>query len=324
MIRTAAGARIRRRWFLQSAAAIAAGGGLSSPVLGQLCPVKEGTVRDRLWVFCNPVNADYDVVRRRTVMSPFESAVYMGVPNIIMVNSYPPRQDGAALQPDDERFFRAWVPPFELYAYPLKLLKRVTWSIVDDSGVTLDWEREQVLAMARKTPNFVGLFMDDFFRFPKKPEPNPKLASLTVDELRAVQQELKRPGKKLDLYVTLYNEGLDHPIGEYLELIDVITFWNHGTAALANLDQNLTRLAKLASKSRIMLGCYTAEADDHRTPRWLPMPVETMKYQCELGLKFLHEGRIKGIIIYGNFLDFGWESHEWARQWIQKVGDTKL
>jgi len=54
MIRTGAGARIRRRRFLQSAAAIAAGGGLSSPALGQLCPVKEGTVCGRLWVFCNP------------------------------------------------------------------------------------------------------------------------------------------------------------------------------------------------------------------------------------------------------------------------------
>jgi hypothetical protein len=54
------------------------------------------------------------------------------------------------------------------------------------------------------------------------------------------------------------------------------------------------------------------------------MPVETMKYQCELGLKWLRDGRIAGIIIYGNFLDFGWESQEWAREWIQKVGDTKL
>jgi len=324
MIMTKAALKMRRRQFLQTMAAITARGGLSSFAFGQLCPVKEGTVRDRLWVFCNPINADYSVVRRRTVMSPLESAVYMGVPNIIMVNSYPDRPSGALLQPDDEGFFKAWVPPFELYAYPLKVLKRIAWSIVDDSGVTTDSEREQVLAMARNTPNIVGVFMDDFFRFRKESGPNPKLASLTVDELRAVRRELKGPGKKLDLYVTLYNEGLDHPIGEYLELIDVITFWNHGTAVLANLDQNITQLAKLAPKSRIMLGCYTAEADDRRTPRWLPMPVETMKHQCELGLRWLREGRIEGIIIYGNFLDLGWESQEWARGWIEKVGETKL
>jgi hypothetical protein len=317
-----AGLKVHRRQFLQTAAAIAAGGGLSSFAFGQLCPVKEGTVRDRLWVFCNPVNADYTVVRRRTVMSPFESAVYMGVPNIIMVNSYPDPREGPLPGPNDEGFFKPWVPPYELYAYPLKVLKRVAWSIVDDGGVTTNREREQVLTMARNTPNIVGVFMDDFFSFRK--DPNAKMASLTVDELRAVRREIKGPGKKLDLFVTLYNQGLDHPIGEYLEQIDLITFWNHGTAVLANLDQNLTRLAKLAPKSRIMLGCYTAEADDHRTPRWLPIPVETMKYQCELGLRWLREGRIEGIIIYGNFLDFGWESQEWAREWIEKVGDEKL
>ncbi len=322
MITTGSGSRIQRRRFLQSMAAITAGSGLPSFAFGQLCPVKEGTVRDRLWVFCNPINADYEVVHRRTVMSPLESAVYLGVPNIIMVNSYPDPHAGALPQSNDEGFFKPWVPPFELYAYPLKILKRVVWSIVDDSGVTMDSERGQVLIMARNTPNFVGVFMDDFFSFRK--EPNAKMASLTVDELRAVQRKLKGPGKKLDLYVTLYNEGLDHPIGEYLELIDVITFWNHGTAVLANLDQNLTRLAKLAPKSRIMLGCYTAEDVGHQTLEWLPMPVETMKHQCELGLRWLREGRIEGIIIYGNFLDFGWESQEWVREWIQKIGDTKL
>jgi len=125
-------------------------------------------------------------------------------------------------------------------------------------------------------------------------------------------------------YVTLSTRGLDQPIGEYLELIDAITFWTGETAELADLDQNLTRLEKLAPKSRIMLGCYTPEYDRNRTPTWLPMPVETMRHPCELGLRWLREGRIAGIIIYGNFLDPGWDSAEWAREWIEKVGDTKL
>ena len=69
---------MRRRQFLQTAAGFTAGYGLSSSAFSQVCAVKDGTVRDRLWVFCNPVNADYEYVRKRSVMSPLESANYLG------------------------------------------------------------------------------------------------------------------------------------------------------------------------------------------------------------------------------------------------------
>lgn len=67
---TEIGLKVHRRRFLQTAAGLTAGYGLSSSAFGQLCPVKEGTVRDRLWVFCNPINADFAYVRKRSVISP--------------------------------------------------------------------------------------------------------------------------------------------------------------------------------------------------------------------------------------------------------------
>ena len=320
MKRAEAGFRMRRRRFLQTAAAFTASWGFPFSTAAQVCPAQPGTVRDRLWVFCNPVNGDYEYVRKRSVMSPLEGAVYLGVPNMIMVNQYPERNGRTPVQPGQDGWYMPWVPPFEQYAFPLKVEKRVVWSIVDAGGVTKDWERKQVLAMARRTPNFVGVFMDDFFR----DEPGPKVASLSLEELRAVQHELKGGGKKLDLYVTLYTQMLNRPIAEYLKLIDVITLWTGETADIDNLDANLTSLKKLAPGSRILLGCYTADYDGKRTPKWLPLPVPKMKHQCEVGLRWLREGQIEGIIIYGNFFDLGWDSIEWAREWIQKVGDTKL
>jgi hypothetical protein len=305
------GWKMGRRPFLRSAAGLAAGGGLSASALGDLCPVKEGTVRDRLWVFCNPINADFEYVRKRSVMSPFENAVYLGIPNIIMVNQYP--------GPGQESWYKPWESPFEPYAFPLKLQKRVAWSIVGASGVTHPEERREVLAMAHSTPNIVGVFLDDFF----SDEPG-KVASLTIEEVKAVQRGLKTGGKKLDLFVTLYTEALDRPIGDYLKLIDVITLWTGPPAELAHLDANVAKLEKLSPGVRILLGCYTADYLQERTPMWLPLPVATMQYQCELGLKWLRQGRIEGIIIYGNFCDLGWPSTEWAREWVRKVGDTKI
>src|ERR1051326_6054967 len=69
---------VNRRGFLRSAAALPAAGALETALSGQTCPAKEGTVRDRIWVFANPTNADYNFVRQRSVMSQLEAHVYMG------------------------------------------------------------------------------------------------------------------------------------------------------------------------------------------------------------------------------------------------------
>jgi hypothetical protein len=307
-----------RRRFLQTAAALAGADRLSPRSFGQVCPAKEGTVRDRIWIFANPVNADYNFVRKRSVMTPLEAAVYMGAPNLLMVNQYP-RPDNLTRFGEEGRY-KPFEPPYEQYAYSLKALKRVVWSIVGASGVTHEQERQDVLTLARKTPNIVGLFMDDFFTDRK----SGKLASLTLDQVREVQKQLKESGKKLDLYVTLYTRQLDPAIRDYLSLIDVVTLWTWETAELANLETNLAKLEKLAPKARKLLGCYTADYDRNRTPWWTALPVPTMEKQCETGLKWLRQGRIDGIILYGTAMDLGWASVDWARDWVQRVGEEKL
>jgi hypothetical protein len=50
-----------------------------------------------------------------------------------------------------------------------------------------------------------------------------------------------------------------------------------------------------------------------------------MQLQCERGLEWLRNGRIEGIMFIGNtVMDIDYEAVEWTRQWIQKVGETKL
>lgn len=228
------GLKMRRRRFLQTAAT--AGCGLSLPAFGQVVPPKPGTVRDKLWLFSNPINADWDMLHKRSVMSPFEAAVYMEIPNIFMVQQYPGK--------GQESLYKPFEPPFEQYTVPLSMLKRVAWSIVGASGVTHDWERQQVLSMAQKTPNFVGVYMDDFFHDKSAPE----VASLSLEQLRDVRRQLKTSGKKMDSYVTFYSHQLDLPIAEHLKLIDVITLWMWKPEELEHLDSHFTRLDKLAPR----------------------------------------------------------------------------
>jgi hypothetical protein len=301
----------RRKFFEIAAAAVA--GSQFSPALGEVFPARPDTVRDRLWVFCNPINADYGIVGHRSVISPLESAIYLGIPNIEMVNQYPKR----GIPPTDDGFYQAWRSPFELYAYPLKVMRRVVWSIVGASGKTNPDERRDVIQMARRTPNIAGISMDDFFR-------ENGTASLTPAQLQDVQKELKTPEKKLDLYVTLYTRQINANITDYLNQIDVITLWTWETAELENLEANLLKLEKITPKSRKILGCYTTAYHAHHNPGWTALPVPTMRKQCELGLRWLQEGRIEGIMIYGNFLDLGWDVIGWTRDWIDRVGDATL
>ncbi len=300
--------RVRRRQFLQTVAAVGVSAGPLSPGFGQFHLADTGTVLDRLWMFGSPVNSDYDYVHQRSVMTAVEANFYFGVPNIIMVQDDP----GPRLNPP----FKAWEPPFEQYALPLKLLKRVEWSVVGGGGVSKGWERRQVLDMAHQTPNFVGVYMDDFFR-EKGAE---KLATFTPDELRALQQRLKGSDKKLDLNVTLYTHQLDLPIADHLAVIDKVTLWTWKPADLANLDRNLSALERLAPRARKMLGVYLVDYDEG-----VSVPIQSMQEQCERGLRWLRDARIEGMVFIGNtVMDLGFTAVEWTREWIQKVAETKL
>lgn len=71
---------------------------------------------------------------------------------------------------------------------------------------------------------------------------------------------------------------------------------------------------------RKMLGCYLTDYGRKQS-----LPIARMEQQCEAGLRWLRAGRIDGTIFLGNTtLDLGFEAAEWAREWIQKVGPTKL
>jgi hypothetical protein len=97
----------------------------------------------------------------------------------------------------------------------------------------------------------------------------------------------------------------------------VLTLWTWNADELPALEKNLAALEAIAPASRrIALGLYMWDFPNRR-----PVPLELMKHQCELGLKWLHEKRIQEMIFLANsVLDVGLPSAEFARDWIAKVG----
>lgn len=275
----------------------------SQEVRGQSLPAE--TVRDRLWVFSFATNSDFVHIGRRSVMSAAEGNFYLGVPNILMVQSS-----------EKESVYGRFEPPFEQYTIALRPLKNVAWSLVGSGGFNKPEETAEVLAMAGRVPNFRGVMLDDFFTG----KAEGKRAQWTVEELADVRRKLDQTGKKLDIFATFYVRQFELPLKDYLDLIDVLTLWEMDSARIRQVEEDLQKFERLHPHRRKMLGCYMVDY-----PKKQGIPVDLMKHQCEVGLRWLQQGRLDGIIFMGNTtMDLGFESVEWTRRWIQQVGDTKL
>ncbi len=256
------------------------------------------TLADRLWIWTH-AEGSYKLeygLPRASRMTPVEGAVYLGLPNLLFV-----------------RYLGTPPMPFDQYAIAFRPFKRVVWSLVGASGQSSDEERKHVLGLASRFPNIDGFIMDDYFR-------NDGSGSLSVEQLKELRSQLVIGGKKHNLFVVLYQHQLTLPVAEHLEFCDKITFWTWKAQDLTRLESSFDHLEKLAPKHGKLLGCYLWDFGTSR-----PMPLDMMKKQCELGRRWLEQGRIEGMIfLASNVCDLELETVEWTRRWISEVGSRLI
>ena len=267
------------------------------------------TIRDRLWIWGHEAgahNGRWNVGRSR--MTPAEAASYLGVPNVVMV-----------------RFANEPRPPFDQYQLSFASLRQVIWSIIGDAGTVVNddggSDLEEVLRLSRAFPNVKGAIMDDFFRQPGGEPADDSCGRYALQSLREFRRRLHAGPHSLDLWVVLYAHQLDLPVRAHLSECDGVTFWTWQARDLDRLEMNLHAAEELAPGRRMMLGCYLWDygADG------AAMPLELMQHQCRLGLEWLEQGRIEGMIFLASCIcDLGLEAVEWTRRWIAAVGDKPL
>jgi hypothetical protein len=265
---------------------------------------EKAIVRDKLWLWGHDAGAHNDGwgLPRPSRITPTEAAFYLGIPNLIMV-----------------RYLGRPPLPFDQYALPFRALQRVVWSVVGARGRADEREQEHVLDLAAHHPNITGLMLDDFFGS-EEPAQAEDRAALPSDKLRELRGELTVSGRRLRLWAVLYGHQLDRQLAPYLELLDLVSFWTWDSEKLNGLEANLERLEKVAPRCGRVLGCYLWDYG-----RKQPMPLDLMRQQCEVGLRWLRQGRIEGIIFLASCLcDLELEAVEWTRGWIAQVGEKQL
>jgi len=261
-----------------------------------------GKLTDSLWLWGHVAgahDAQYKLVGTSR-MTPAEAAYYMGIPNVIMV-----------------RYKGEPKPPWHQYALSLVPLQQVVWSIVGDSGCGTGHDTEEALKLQSVLPNLSGVIMDDFFGR-KNADGTP--GGLRPAELVEIRRSLRSGPRPLDLWVVLYTHELDLPVQAGLDQCDVVTLWTWHADDLRKLDENFEKLERLAPRHRKVLGLYMWDYGAGR-----PMPVADMARQCELGLLWLQEGRIEGMIFLASCVcDIELDTVEWVSGWIAEMGEETI
>ena len=205
-------------------------------------------------------------------------------------------------------------------------LDRVVWSVVGSGGEGGMKELPPVLDLAKKFPNITGVYLDDFIIGGKKLADGRTVGrpALQRGEMKKAREQMKAVGRPMEVWVTLYTHEInparktaapgykecEPPLASFLDQFDVLTLWTWNSEEIPELEENLVALEKIApKKARIALGLYIWDFHNRK-----PVPVELMKHQCDLGLKWLKEGRISDMIFLANtVLDVGMPSAEFSR-----------
>ena len=280
-------------------------------IRGATRTVARVTARDKFWIFgVRPGQDDIHIGRCEqphsrfgSKVTPAEAALYLNVPNMIMVTC-----DGIP-------------PPFsqqaEDYAFTFTPMKKVLWSATGSGGFRAGNEEEFIVHLAAKYPNICGALLDDFFgKFHqlKEPERTEKAREL----LKTIRTGLDKAARPLELYVVWYASEAGSVDRWLFQYIDGITLWTSNSKELPQLERRFVKVEEMFPGKKKLLGIYLFDFHNH-----YPVPKDMMELQCELGLKLMKEGRLDGMIFEANsVMGAGFENDQWTRQWIQRVGET--
>ena len=145
------------------------------------------------------------------------------------------------------------------------------------------------------------------------PAPPPE-GPFSLPALKELRRRLEAGEPPLDLWVVLYTGEFGLPfLQEHLALCDVVTMWTWQAADLELLGGSFARFEELVGDRRKVLGLYMWDCGTGQ-----PMPLDAMATQCELGLSWLKQGRIEGMILLASCIcDLDLETVEWTREWIR-------
>jgi hypothetical protein len=189
-------------------------------------------------------------------------------------------------------------------------------------GMIQLWEGDQPLALEKwkawASSTYSQRFSAENLLTPAPGVPLP--ASLSPTQLKEIRERLSASGRKLPMTCVVYTHQISPRILPHVNEVDKVAMWTWRSDDLKDLEAKFEKLERIIRPTPILLGCYLYDYGGNKQ-----MSVDRMKHQCELGLKWLHEGRIEGMIfLASNVCDMGLPAVEWTRGWINSVKDQEV
>jgi hypothetical protein len=271
----------------------------------------DDNIGDRLWLWGHGEDtlvSKYNLPEG-DALSPKKAADTLGISNICMI-----------------RWLGKPEPPYNDYLEQFEEAKRFAWSVIDSAPQPYLEKKKSAFEIAYEMPNLTTLYLDDFFIANAIPDPGDPAyphapAKLTINELKSLHDEASSSEGPLDIAVVLYSTQLNQGIINYLEYVDVVSFWTWRSADLEFLDDNFIKYRKLVPDKRTMLGIYMWDFGGGGQP----VPIEKMEKQCNFALRKMKEGEIEGVIFHCSpICSLGIEAVEYVKKWIESNKDKKI
>ena len=264
--------------------------------------------KDKFWIFGVRAHQDdgwigTNYAQRRhyqlrtSRITPTEAAHMLDVNNMLLINC-----DGIPVPFSEEAYG---------YAESFCRMDRVFWGASGSDGFVVGNEADFICRLAEDYPNICGAFLDDFF---SKDD-----AEQVISGVRETLDKAPRP---MEIYTTWYpqKEGEDKTSELIKKYVDGLTIWTWNSDDLVHLEEVFEKAEKDFPDKKKLLGIYMYDFPNAR-----PLTDEQMAHQCNLGLKWLKEGRLDGMIFEANsVMGVRFPSEMWLRKWIEEVKYTEI
>lgn len=276
------------------------------------------TVRDRVWVCTNSeiVGSGAPTLNTYAEAGPRDRAELLNIPNVLLGGLGMPNDHDSAVA-----ITRAAASA-----------KRLIWKVtVDGELVTsgklgrsphawYDQRMAQVRGLVDRFPRIHGLIIDDLSTVGLR-------GGIEAGHIRNLRSLLPAPYDRLHIWGELYTESLrafllrpganDYGLTEALRALDVIVLTEWNAADLLRLQENVTHCRRLFPDQELLLNIVLYDYHGHRR-----MPLSLLKYQCDMALRLLRAGQVRGILVSAAINDP--DALGWMAAWLQRVGDQPL
>ena len=229
-----------------------------------------------------------------------------------------------------------WDKPDRAFRDSLRGMKRLTWPIsgnASEAHTTYAELGDWTFAVAEEMENVTGFELDDFFVSTNDTPTFVRTANgisavcptrFPYGDLVELKRRMERFPRPLELrlvfYDDLFKERKDpRDLKPIIDVVDSVTYWVWCADNIECLEETFAAYRELALEKPTYIGVYLWDFGGAR-----PMPVDLLKRQLELGLRWFRKGEVEGFVfLCSSICNRPYPAVDFCRRWLAEHGGER-